>query len=374
MAEERKKPKIDLKSRIPSKTVKGLSPGGGGVIPPPPGAVPAPPPDLLGRRSMPPKVSADPNDPLGAATVSGGNAPPQQQIVVVQAAEHDHVGGAAGKKGVLYAMIGGALVVGLGIGFLTGSASKGNEQKNKASNDAKELSAKVAKTDDNLQKFLDTLKSAQSELQNTAQLSAGTIEAIKGWSSGFTSADLKNREIAYFGEDTAGKLINYAEKVNHIDELRAEMTKGGGLESANAQIKAFAIPKDTAKWGVRISKSGGGPNDPLAATAELADLGDAVNYKDKASYNVAGKDVKLKTKGGEVDVFGPQSKDFFDKGYVAPIDGKDWLKACPVYAQAVGYTKQNIDQLVVAIEGAGDDPGTLKPGKDLEAKLKTLAK
>lgn len=375
MAEERKKPKIDLKSRIPSKTVKGLTPAAGGVIPPPPGAVPAPPPDLLGRRSLPPQVSADPNDPLGAATVTGGTSrPQQQQIVVVQAADEGGVSGAAGKKGVLYAIIGVGAIVGLGLGFVIGSATKGNEVKSKATNDAKELAAKVAKTDENLQKFLDTLKGAQSELQNTAQLSQATIDAIKGFSSGFSTADMKTREIAYFGEDTAGKLYTWAQKVNHIDELRAGLTKSNGLEGANAQIKAFSIPKGAAKWGVKVGKPGGGPTDPLGATADLVDLGDPVVITDKGSYNVAGKDTKLKAKSGELDVFGAGDKDWFAKGYTAPIEGKDWLKACPVYAQAIGYTKQSIDELVLAIEGSGDDAGTLKPGKDLEAKLKTLAK
>src|SRR5262249_54236924 len=150
-----------------------------------------------------------------------------------------------------------------------GSATKGNEQKNKALKDAKELAAAVGKTDDNLQKFLDTLKGAQSELQNSAQLSAATIEAIKGWSSGFNSGELKTREIAFFGEETAGRLYTWANKVNHIDELRAGLTKGSGLENANAQIKAFSIPKGAAKWGVKIGKPGGGPTDPLGATADL---------------------------------------------------------------------------------------------------------
>lgn len=370
MAGEQKKPKIDLKSRIPSKTVKGLTPAPGGAIPPPPGAVPAPPPDLLGRRTGPPKVSADPNDPLGAATVSGGAAAAAQpQIVVVQGHHDDHVAGAASKKGVLYALIGAALVVGLGIGFLAGSATKGNEVKTRATHDAKEIQAKVGKTNDNLQKFLDTLKSAQSEMQNSAQLSQPTIDAIKGWSSGFTSADLKGRELGYFGEDVGGKLITYANKVAHIDELRANMTKGGKLEGANAQIKNFEIPKDHARWGVKISKSTDAKLPPITF-ADLVDFGAPVKL-DPASF-VGDKEKKLKLKNGEVDVE-PNPKDFLSKSVVSPIDGKDWLKACPVYAQAVGYTKQNVDELVVAIEGAGDDPGTLKPGKDLEAKLKSIA-
>lgn len=368
MAGEQKKPKIDLKSRIPSKTVKGLTPAAGGAIPPPPGAVPAPPPDLLGRRSVVPK--ADPNDPLGAAT--GGNAPAQPQIVVVQATEEHGVAGAAGKKGVLYGLIGGALVVGLGIGFVVGSATKGNEVATKAKADAKDLQGKVVKTNENLQKFLDTLKAAQSELQNSAQLTQPTIDAIAGWSSGFTSADLKGREIAYFGEDTAGKLYSYANKVAHIDELRAGLTKGGGLTAANAQIKAFAIPKDHAKWGVKISKPGAA-TDPQLTTADLIDFGDPVNLKAKESYAGTAKEPKLKIKSGEVDV-DPNPKDFFSRGLVSPIESKDWLKSCPVYAQAVGYTKQSIDELAVAIEGAGDDRGTLTPGKELADKLKSLAK
>lgn len=368
MAGEQKKPKIDLKSRIPSKTVKGLTPAAGGAIPPPPGAVPAPPPDLLGRRSVSPK--ADPNDPLGAAT--GGNAPAQPQIVVVQATEEHGVAGAASKKGVLYGLIGAALVVGLGIGFVVGSATKGNEVASKARTDAKEIQAKVVKTNENLQKFLDTLKNAQSELQNNAQLTQPTIDAIKGWQSGFTSADLKGREIAYFGEETGGKLYSYMNKVAHIDDLRAGLTKANGLENANNQIKAFAIPKDHAKWGVKISKSGGGKEDPPMTMADLIDFGEPVNLKAKESIT-GDKEKKLKVKSGELDI-DPGPKDFFSKAYVSPIDSKDWLKSCPVYAQAVGYTRQGIDEMVLAIEGSGDDRGTLTPGKELADKLKSIAK
>lgn len=373
MAGEQKKPKIDLKSRIPSKTVKGLTPAAGGAIPPPPGAVPAPPPDLLGRRTQPPKVSADPNDPLGAATVTGGPpAPAQPQIVVVQGEHHDdHVAGAASKKGVMYALIGAALVVGLGVGFLSGSATKGNEIKSRASNDAKDIAAKVVKTNENLQKMLDTMKAAQSELQNSAQLTQPTIDAIKGWSSGFSAADLKGREIGYFGEDVSGKLLTYANKVAHIDELRAAMTKGGALEAANAQIKAFEIPKDNAKWGVRISKQTDPKGAPMTM-ADLVDFGQPVKILDPASFT-GDKEKKLKIKSGEVDV-DPNPKDFFAKGLVSAIDGKDWLKACPVYAQARGYTAQAFSEIATAIEGSGDDAGTLKPGKDLETKLKSLAK
>jgi hypothetical protein len=372
MSGEQKKPKIDLKSRIPSKTVKGLTPAAGGAIPPPPGAVPAPPPDLLGRRTQPPRVSVDPSDPLGAATVTGAPpAPAQPQIVVVQGQHDDHVSGAAAKKPVMFAMIGAALVVGLGIGFLSGSATKGNEVKSRASNDAKEIGAKVAKTNENLQKFLDSLKAAQSELQNSAQLTQPTIDALKGWSSGFTSADLKGRELGYFGPETGDKLITWANRVAHIDELRVGLTKGGALEAANAQIKAFEIPSGNARWGVRVNKPTD-PKGPQMTMADLVDFGQPVKIADAASYS-GDKEKKLKIKSGEVDV-DANPKDFFAKTIVSAIDGKDWLKACPVYAQARGYTAQSINELVTAIEGSGDDKGTLGPGKDLEAKLKSLAK
>lgn len=365
MAGEQKKPKIDLKSRIPSKTVKGLTPApGGGAIPPPPGAVPAPPPDLLGRRA--PQPTGDPNDPLGAAT--GGAAPAQPQIVVVQGAHEE--GHAPAKGAVLYALIGGALVVGLGIGYVVGSAMKGSDIANKAKNDAKEIQAKVTKTNDNLQKLLDTLKAAQGEMANTQQLSQPTIDAIKGWQSGFGTGDLKGRELAYFGEDTMGKVLTYASKLSHIDDLRTGLTKGNGLENSNAQIKNFEIPKDHARWGVKISK----PSDPKAPPITMADLVDFGAAVKLAPESFTGdKEKKLKVKSGELDV-DPNPKDFFGKSIVSAIEGKDWLKACPVYAQAVGYTKQSIDELATAIEGAGDDRGTLQPGKELADKLKTLAK
>jgi hypothetical protein len=368
MAGEVKKPKIDLKSRIPSKTVKGLTPAAGGVIPPPPGAVPAPPPDLLGRRSVAPKVSADPNDPLGAATVSGGGAP-QQQIVVVQAAEQDAVGGAASKKGVLYAMVGGAIVVGLGIGFVAGSASKGSDIANKARNDARELSEKVKKTNEGLGKLKEIIQTAQADLNNTGQISATSLEAFKGWSSGFSAADLKGRELGQFGEDASGKLVNYANKIAHIGELHAAMIKGGGLEGANAQLKAFAVPRDHARWGVKINR---GSNEVPMTTAELVDFGDAVNLKSKEVYS-GDKEKKLKVKSGELDV-AADPKNIFDKSYVSAIDGKDWLKACPVYGQVVGYTGQGFQRILEAIEGGGDDPGAVKPGDELATKLASLAK
>ena len=373
MAEgERKKPKIDLKTRIPSKTVKGLTPAPGGAIPPPPGAVPAPPPDLLGKPKAP-KISADPNDPLGAATVEGDvPLPQQQQIVVVHAAEGE--GGATSKKGTVIAMIVGIGVVGLGIGYIAGQAKKGNDITSKARVDAKELADKVTKTNESLTKFLDQLKAAQSELSNSAQLSQPTIDGLKGWNSGFSSADLKSREIAFFGEETAGKLLTWANKVNHIDELRARLTKGNGLEGVNARLKAFSLPKDTAKYGIKIAKPGSAATDPPITIADLIDFGDSVKYKDlKESYE-GDKEKKLKVKSGPMEIWPGGKVDFLEKGFISVIDSKDWSRACPVYPQVLADVNGNITNVIQTIEGAGDDPGTLKPGKDLADKLKSLAK
>lgn len=372
MAEgERKKPKIDLKTRIPSKTVKGLTPAPGGAIPPPPGAVPAPPPDLLGKPKAP-KISADPNDPLGAAKVEGDVAP-QQQIVVVHAHEEGH--GATSKKGTVIAMIVGALAVGLGIGFISGQAKKGSDIASKAKTDAKEISDKVVKTNDNLGKFLESLKTAKSELQNAGQVSQPTIDAIKGWSSGFSSADLKGREIAFFGEDTAGKLITWANRVNYIDELRAGLTKGSGLEGWNARLKGLQLPKDSAKWGVKINKPGDGKDDPPITIADIVDLGDNVKYKDKAAaYDMSNaKEPKLKAKT-PLEIWPGGKTDFFEKGFISIIDSKSWGQVCQVYPQAFSDVNGKVDLIISTIEGQGDDPGTLKPGKDLSDKLKTLAK
>jgi hypothetical protein len=364
---EGKKPKIDLKTRIPSKTVKGLAPQSGGAIPPPPGAVPAPPPDLLGRRSLPPKVTADPNDPLGAAKVEG--SAPQQQIVVVEA--HPQESHAGSKKGTFYAVIGVVLCVGAGLGFVVGGAMTKGATATKAKADARELSDKVNKTNENLNKVLDSLKTASSEIQNKGFIEQTTIDAIKGWNSGFTSGDLKTREIAFFGEDVAGKLITYSMKVAYIDELKAALTKSNGLENASAQLKALAIPKGQSKFGVQISK----PEEkaPPITMASLVDFGEPIDLKAKVDTKDP-KAPKLTLKSGQLDIFPFGKTDFFDKAWISAVDSKDWLKACPVYAQQVGHVNQNIQEIVAAIEGSGDDPGTLKPGKDLSDKLKALAK
>jgi hypothetical protein len=365
---EGKKPKIDLKTRIPSKTVKGLTPIPGGAIPPPPGAVPAPPPDLLGRRSMPPKVSADPNDPLGAARVEGGHQP-QQQIVVVEAHPQDSHAGS--KKGVFYAIVAVVLVAGAGLGFVIGSATAKGSVATKAKADAKELGDKVSKTNEGLGKLVDSLKTANSEIDNKGLIEQATIDAIKGWNSGFTTNDLKTREIAYFGEDVAGKLLTYAQKVGHIDELKAQLTKANGLENASAQLKAFAIPKGAAKYGVQLDKPK--EKEPPITTASIVDFGESLDLKTKIDTKDP-KAPKLTLKNGQLDVWPGGKVDFWDKAFISAIDAKDWLKACPVYAQASGYAKQGIQEIVVAIEGSGDDQGAVKPGTELASKLKNLAK
>ncbi|GAC1353151.1 MAG: hypothetical protein NVS3B20_23390 [Polyangiales bacterium] len=368
MAEERKKVTIDLKSRIPSKTVKGLTPVPGGAIPPPPGAVPAPPPDLLGRRSLPPKVSADPNDPLGAAHIEGGNRP-QQQVIVVEAAHHEGVG-AASKKGVLYGIIVAVLAVGAGLGFAIGSATARSAVASKAKTDATELSQKIAKSNEALGKFVESLKGGLSEIDQKGFIEPATIEAIKGYTSPLNVGDLKSREIAYFGETVSGKLLTYAQRVAYIDELKASLTKSNGLENTSAQMKQLAIPKGQVKYGVQISKQGGGPNDPQITSATVIDFGTPIDLK----TNLDSKADKLKfAKGDPVDVY-PGKGDFLDKGYVSVIDSKDWLKACPVYGQVVGYAKQGLQEIVVAVEGQGDDRGALQPGKELADQLKNLAK
>jgi hypothetical protein len=372
MAEERKKPKIDLKTRIPSKTVKGLAPvtGSGGAIPPPPGAVVAPPPDLLGRRTIPPKISADPNDPLGAAQVEGAKPQPQQ-IVVVAGPEEGHAPTA--KRGVLFALIGVAAVAGLGIGYVAGSASAKGTVKTKAVSDAKELSEKIAKANDNLKNFSEALKSAKSDLENKGYFDQATIDKIKGFQSGLTSNDLKGREIAYFGEETSGKLYSYFEKVGHIDDLRAEWTKGSGMERTSEFLKKLQVPKGKAKWGVTLSKPGGGKDDPPSTMASLVEFKDPADLKSAFTTDPKDKTVKLKAGTTDFDVW-PGKDDFFAKSFISIVDQQDWNKACPVYPQAISYAGAKPSDLIAAIEGSGDEPGLTKTGQDLVDKLKSLAK
>ncbi len=373
MAEERKKPKIDLKTRIPSKTVKGLSPStGGGAIPPPPGAVPAPPPDLLGRRTQPPKVSVDPNDPLGAAKMEGGSSPQQQQIVVVEAAQPEGVAGHASKRGVFFAIVGVVLLVGAGIGFLVGSGSSDRGRKGKATGDVKDLQAKVVKTTASLEALLATLKQAQSEVDNDG-VKQETIDALKNWKSGFSAADLQSIDLAYIGPDNALKIVGWASSVYYIDQLAVGLTKGNALENANAQVKAFSIPAKQSKWGVTLEKPS---KDVPLTVASLVDFGEALDLKTKVDLKDP-KAPKLNAKSAQLDVWADGTKGDFvggEKNYVSAILGSDWLKACPVRAQALGYTRQGIGEVVTALEGAGDIPGVIKPGKDLGDKLKGLAK
>lgn len=366
MAEERKKPKIDLKTRIPSKTVKGLTPGAaGGAIPPPPGAVPAPPPDLLGRRTVPPKVSADPNDPLGAAQMEG--APQKQQVIVVEAAPAEAHAGS--KKGVFYGIVAGVLAGGVLIGFLVGSGSADRGRKSKAIAELTELQKKIDTTDKNFEHLSGLLDQAVSDL-NSDNLSQATIDGIKNFSSGFSAADLKTIDLAYIGEDTALKVVNYSQKVSFLDSLRANMTKGNRLEGVQANLKAVTVPGKQAKFGVQLEK----PSTAMPISiASLVDFGEVLDPAAKVDAKTDPKAPKLMTKGGALDVY-PGKGDFFDKGFVSPILGSDWAKACPARAAILGGVISDLTDLSNTIKGGGEEKGVIDMGKELSDKLKALAK
>ena len=364
MAEERKKPKIDLKTRIPSKTVKGLTPAAsaGGAIPPPPGAVPAPPPDLLGRRQAQPKI--DPNDPLGAA--EGAQA--KQQVIVVEAAPAD-AHPAASKKGVFYGIVALTLVVGAGVGFLVGSGSADRGRKSKAVSEVNDLVKKIDVTSQNFESLAGLLDQAMSELNND-NLSQASIDGIKNFSSGFSAADLKNVDIAYLGEDTALKVVDYAQKVNYLDSLRANITKGNGLENVQNALKAVSIPAKQARFGVQLERPS---NDMPITIADLVDFGEPLDPKAKTDLKTDPKAPKLQAKGGNLDVW-PGKGDFFEKGYVSPILGADWSKMCGVRSYVFASAQSDLTNLSNNIKGSGDDKGILAQGKELADKLKALAK
>ncbi|GAC1364452.1 MAG: hypothetical protein NVSMB47_16030 [Polyangiales bacterium] len=366
MAEERKKPKIDLKTRIPSKTVKGLNPssGSGSAIPPPPGAVPAPPPDLLGRRSMPPQVSVDPNDPLGAAQVHGGHQ--KQQVIVVEASPQDTH--AASKKGTFYAIVGGVLVIGGVIGFVSGSASAKGDRKSHAISEVKDLQAKIDKTDKNFEQLLGLLDTATSELNND-NLTQGTIDGIKNFSSGFSAADLKAADLAYLGEDTGLKVVSWANKVNHLDQMRAQMTRGNHLETIQGALKTLTVPGKMSKYGIQLERPS---NDMPISIASIVDFGEPLDPKGKID-KADPKAPKLTAKSGALDVY-PGKGDFFDKGFVSPIMGSEWAKACGVRGYVANSAKADLDELTNSIKGNADDKGVIDMGKELSDKLKVLAK
>lgn len=368
MSEERKKPKIDLKTRIPSKTVTGLAPSTvpPGAIPPPPGAVPAPPPDLLGnRRTDRPSMPMDPNDPMAAARIQSNAPPPQQQIIVVEP-DHEAGGHVAQKKGVFFATIGGVLIAGLGIGGVIGGAMSGRSETAEAKQDAKELLKKVTDSNDTLDKLLAAAKEAQAQLGNKGGFDQATIdqlEALKG-APLLSVADLQSRKFSRFGTETVGKLLTYSSKVADIDGMRSSLPRS--LTGAGAMLKSVTIPAKQTRFGVTLSKPSG---DPMIPMASILDFGEPVELKDK----VDGKAFKLNVKAGAQDLW-PGKGDFFEKPYVAAIETKDWQKFCPVYGQVKGQVEAKLNEIVVAIEGAGDNPGTLAPGKALADKLKSLDK
>jgi len=346
MAEERKNPKIDLRSRIPTKTVKGK-------------AISAP--DTGGKA----RPQIDPNDPLGGGAVEHA---PKQQIVVVQA---EPTGGSHATRGAMFfVVIGLVAAAGGGLGYVGGTMSTDKGRSNSARENMKALKGKVATASSALAEYETALKSAQNDLETNGAFSKEAVDKITGFSAPFKRGDLTEMDVARFGKDRAGRLYDFVSSVDYIDRLNAQLK---ALEPATAadHLKATITPKDMLPaMGITLSKPGNFGSEPTIA--KFVDMKEPLSLKTMLTQPAKdSKDPpKLKTKAGEYSVY-PGKGDFIgDTTYISTLDPKQWKEVCPLYQMSKEHYARPIADIIAAIEGSGE--GNIGALKQAEAVAKDL--
>jgi cytochrome oxidase Cu insertion factor (SCO1/SenC/PrrC family) len=247
MADEKKKPKIDIKARL-GKTAMGLPAGAATPLPTPssgastppasgPGAgrpsVPTPAPSAALNLAPPPGLSPGiPLPPFGQPARRAPEPRPsaaQQTIKIEMGEEVEAERKKASKKMAIYAVL--AAVVGAGIGFLVGGASKTSEVAKRAQKGAGELEVAVKGANEKLEELrdkinegLETIKKKQYPDSLTASLNAVVIP--------FDASYLDNKGVGNFNGPLQKRVFSFTQAITDLNQTKESLTNMLGVAKA----------------------------------------------------------------------------------------------------------------------------------------------
>ncbi len=264
MAEEKKKPKIDLKARLgkasagaPAPSLPGSMPpdsggappsgrpsvpGSGPGIAPPAGIAPptgiAPPPGIAppgGMSSFSPFAPKPPPPQPKAAPVSA-----EAQTIKVEVGEEIHEERRrAGKRAMVYAVI--AAVVGIGLGFLTGGMRERSVRSSLAVKGAVDLENDV-KTATEKMNELGAILDAAAEQLGQKKYPADLVEKLGGINIPFDAGNLEGKNVGSLPGKTLRQLFTFTRGCQDLNDKKDSLKNLVGtfqkpVESAWAEEK-----------------------------------------------------------------------------------------------------------------------------------------
>lgn len=393
MADEKKKPKIDIKARL-GKTAVGMQGGSSVPLPMPgPGAGSAPPPSSDPGRSSgsipTPSPSVKPIGIAPPASISPGiPLPPFGQQPARRAPEPKPVAQAqtikveigeeveaerkkASKKAVVYAVI--AAVAGAGIGFVWGGASKTGDITKRAQKGASELESSVKAANEKLHELSDKIDAGAEQLSQK-KYPDDLAQALGGITVPFDATYLDGKGVGNYNGALQKKVFMFTQAVTDLNNTKQTLTNL--LSAAKKPVeKAWAEEKEpVANFSVTFRADNKGMLAELVANKDPFPYGK--DWPD--SWTILRPE---RTQNGTKTV--EKKANRWKKGDLTATDPI----VIPVEASSVAAftSEQLIYKLAGAVrdirevlEGKKDDPtnptnGLIKDGEDLAVELHKIA-
>lgn len=393
MADEKKKPKIDIKARL-GKTAVGMSGGSSVPLPmpgpavgsaPPPssdpgrisGSIPSPAPSVkpVGI-APPPGISPGiPLPPFGQQPVRKAPEPKpvaQAQTIKVEIGEEvEAERKKASKKAAIYAVI--AAVVGAGLGFVWGGASKTGDFTKRAQKGAADLEASVKTANEKLHELSDKVNAGAEELSNK-KFPEDLAQALGGIAIPFDATYLENKGVGNYSGAVQRKVFRYTQAVTDLNNTKQTLTNLLGAAKTPVE-KAWKEASDpVANFSVTFRGDNKGMLAELVANKEpfpfSKDWPESFTILRQERTQQGAKTVEKKAnrwKKGDLTGSDP---------IVIPVDA----------ASVAGFTSEQLVYKLAGalrdvrevLEGKKDDPtnptnGLIKDGEDLAMELHKLA-
>ena len=384
MSDDKKKAKIDLKARLGKSTMGLPTPSQAGL---PPGSIPPPAPSLLGSMQGIPAarpsfvaqgIAPPPSITSAAALLAPQQAPAQappppeprlsaaaQTIKVEMGEEVEQERKKMQKRATLYAVIG--VVVGAGLGFVWGGASKTGDLGKRVQDGAGKLEKDVRAANDKMKELGEKIAAGQKTFSEK-QFPEDLARDLGGIS---VAVEIDGKSVGNYPSGLQKKVFTYVQAVNDLNKTKD--TLAGLLGQAKAPVQKYWKEQSDPVVNFSVMFRG----DSKGVVAELVPNKEPFAFgKDwKDSYTVLKK---------ERDKSVEKNATRYKKG---DLPGTDPL-VVPVAPESVAaFTSEQLvyklggamRDAVRSIQGTSDEatgqetPGLLKSGEDLAIDLKKVA-
>lgn len=353
MAED-KKPKIDLKSRLGTRSVATQ---GGPAVPPPVG-IPKPALPGMSPSLRPPGPRLDASDPyssIAASDAPAARAEPQSITVEMSA---EVMAAQKRSRTLMLVGIGAAAVVGGLLGFAFGDRSASHKSALAAVDGAGELLADVEKANVVVTELADTLKAVMSELRDNKYPTA-QVAKLGEINIPFDGGTLAGKGMGRFNTKAQAMLIQYASRAQEANDAKEKLQM---LLSYSRKELATVLEQENeetrkVQWSVYVV---GGPGGPLAVMQPLDSAQQFLLTKKGDTTYKWPEEFKIKDGGKEIPLKRYTSGDPTGSSpKIIPVDPTSQTAVCA--SSAVGALSREVTRVESALRG-DQTPGQEKQG------------